>query len=164
MFFLVSDNDSNEQGTDMQTMAVGEEKAMAFPMGRILARYRSDHEVPQESADIHEREVKRYLAICANYPEERFPMAASIDELWHTFLIFTKEYHDFCGMLGVPFIHHDPIGEKTDRTEMQTTYELFLHIYRNKFGEAAPMSIWPARLDGECAGGGDCESNCAQCR
>ncbi len=135
------------------------EEAMGFPMDRIVARYRKENDVSQEVAHMHEREVKRYLAICASHKGQWFPMVASIDALWHTFLIFTKEYQEFCRALGVPFIHHSPLRENADYAEMQATYERFLEIYCNEFGEP-PISVWPARIDGNCGCNPECCGTC----
>jgi hypothetical protein len=148
--------------TTMQVSVVQHQQAMAFPMERIVTRYCRDYEVPAAAAELQEREIKRYLTICALHPEERFPMVASIDGLWHTFLLFTREYQAFCGLLGVPFVHHEPLRDGTDRADLQATYSRFLRVYHAEFG-APPPAVWPDRIDGEC-GGGDCESNCVQCR
>ena len=78
------------------------DKALTFPMGKITARYIRDHEVPQGVASEHELELRRYLAVCAIYPEESFGMAGIVDELWHTFVIHTREYDRFCEVvLGI---------------------------------------------------------------
>ncbi|MBY0379276.1 MAG: hypothetical protein K2P99_02625, partial [Burkholderiales bacterium] len=34
--------------------------------------------------------------------------AFAIDEMWHTFLLFTKEYHEFSYELFNTYLHHNP--------------------------------------------------------
>src|SRR3989338_3924127 len=81
-------------------------QALNFPMGPILKRYMEEHKVPKKTAKLHEREIKRYLALCASHPGGGWPMVGTIDDLWHTFIIFTEEYHEFFSLLGRSYIHH----------------------------------------------------------
>ena len=55
----------------------------------------------------HEREIKRFLALSAINPG-KYGMRGPLDELWHTFIIFTSAYANFCRLLGGGFIHHLP--------------------------------------------------------
>lgn len=41
--------------------------------------------------------------ICSMYPE-----MCEIDDMWHTFLLFTKDYTDFCIKHFGQYIHHTP--------------------------------------------------------
>lgn len=50
------------------------------------------------------------------------------DEAWHVFLVFTKEYVEFCLYIAGTYLHHDPAGEaalvnRADAT--RRTVELF---------------------------------------
>lgn len=156
------------------TLVVPDKKqqVLDFPMERVVKRYCLEENVSGEDAVLHERELKRYLYICANYRDDRWPMVRSIDGLWHTFLLFTRSYQEFCQVAGVPFIHHEPMDEKDkkgDLAGLQVTYERFMAAYQAEFGEPARF-VWPERIDSNChdcggaCGGGDCESNCVQCR
>lgn len=91
------------------------QKVMHYPMPDIIARYRKDYKVSERMAKIHERELKRYLIIAAEYSdaEERTGMLSTeVDNLWHTFLLFTKEYQQFCSDMFGRFIHHVPLVTK----------------------------------------------------
>ncbi|ENO3978372.1 hypothetical protein ACBI01_002521 [Aeromonas veronii] len=37
-----------------------------------------------------------------------FPQILSIDEMWHAFILCTREYHDFCQRYFGGYIHHAP--------------------------------------------------------
>lgn len=54
-----------------------------------------DNNISAELAATHERELKRFLAICIIY-QEPIGMRGAVDELWHTFIMFTKNYASFC--------------------------------------------------------------------
>ena len=138
-----------------ETLEALKTAAMSFPMTRIVERYRKEHGVGEQDASLHERELRRYLYVAARYPKERWPMVASIDNLWHTFILFTQEYQRFCGALGVPYIHHDPLPEGANPLLSAKAYHRFLTVYRAEFGEP-PNSVWPVALKG-----GD--SNCFSC-
>ena len=144
------------------------EAALVFPMQHVITRYQKREGVSLEAATLHEREIKRYLFLCAKYPNERWPMVKAIDELWHTFIIFTKDYQAFCTKLGVLFIHHQPFAGTENRIELREAYQRFLNCYRTEFGEPPP-TVWPASINGadglsECSDGDSCQSSCSQCR
>lgn len=48
-----------------------------------------------------------------------------IDNMWHTFLLFTKEYSHFCDTYFNQFIHHLPsMEELTDEEELEKKKQL----------------------------------------
>lgn len=139
--------------------------ALAFPMADVLVRYQKKTGTSDKLAQLHERELKRYLYLCALHPGGGWPMVITIDDLWHTFIIFTKEYHQFCQALGVPYLHHQPFvdGNDVNLTELNERYQQFRLLYRQEFGRM-PSQVWPRKLSTECADGDSCESSCSQCR
>jgi hypothetical protein len=123
--------------------------AMAYPMSDILTRYRKDTGVSARVAREHERELKRYLALCATRPRGApgYPMAGPVDALWHTFLLFTREYADFCEKVAGHFLHHVPAREGGPAVPATTLLE-FLRDYERAYGEPAPNHIWPRPTPG----------------
>src|SRR5436190_805556 len=84
-------------------------KAMEYPIPEVIARYKKDYGVSDETAKIHERELKRFLIISAeNHPKGTDMFSSEIDDLWHTFLLFTKDYEKYCKEILGGFIHHVP--------------------------------------------------------
>jgi len=85
------------------------EKIMNYPMSHVLARYKKDFKVSDEFARIHERELKRYFIMCGSYPNESLDMwSPEVDNLWHTFILYTKDYKKFCEETFGYFLHHCP--------------------------------------------------------
>lgn len=85
------------------------EQAMAYPIPEILKRYQKDYGVSEETAKLHERELKRYLILCVENLPIAVPMfSPEVDDLWHTFLLFTKDYEKYCKEILGEFIHHVP--------------------------------------------------------
>ena len=132
-------------------------KATAFSMEPVIRRYARVYEVPLEVAMEHELELKRYLAMCAMRPKGQgtYGVRGPVDELWHTFIIFTQLYCDFCTSVAGRYLHHAPTEiSKADGTEK---YSKTLSAYKEIFGESAPSHIWPAIGNDEFASGSsDC--------
>lgn len=124
---------------------------MTYPMDRIVAQYARDHHVPPEIAKEHERELKRYLALAALNPTHDYSMTGPVDGLWHTFILFTREYAAFCQEFAGRFLHHCPearIDAGQDESDITVGdalewYGVFLHEYAAAFGEAPPAHVWP---------------------
>ena len=130
--------------------------AMGFPMPDVLNRYARDYETSLDYAKRLERELKRYLTLCALNPRKGYAMAGPVDGLWHTFLLFTRLYARFCDQTAGEFLHHEP-GDIENENELQRFEEEYANLwsdYEATFGEPPPDTIWPtfARLcnqDGE---------------
>jgi hypothetical protein len=116
-------------------------RAMAFPMDAAVDRYAAEHDLPIEVAREHERELKRYLALCALEPEVSYGMKGPVDDLWHTFITFTRDYAGFCDEVAGHFIHHVPNNSNNGHED--TSYGEMLEAYSATFGEAAPPEFWP---------------------
>lgn len=145
-------------------------QAMAFPFNQIIDRYIKDTGVSLDQALQHEKELKRFLIACALHPDRQFPMGSEIiDELWHTFILFTQEYNDFCMQVAEKFLHHAPTVDFSEqaKTDAVAAYKDFRRTYKAIFHEKAPTAIWPSNLDyakcnstGGCSaggGGGNCK-------
>jgi hypothetical protein len=125
--------------------------AMSYDMSDVMERYAEKTRLPPDVLKEHEREIKRFLALSAANPG-RYGMRGPLDELWHTFIIFTSSYARFCRLLGAGFIHHQPEPPKkrrADKPSKHNSYMNFLDDYRKVFKEAPPAHLWPGRLGGE---------------
>ena len=133
------------------------EKAMSFSMEPVLKRYARVYELPMDVVRDHERELKRYLAMCAMREKGNgtYGLRGPVDELWHTFIIFTQLYTEFCSSVAGRYLHHAPTEvSKSDGTEK---YSTTLSVYKTIFGEEAPVSVWPQLNDDQFASGSsDC--------
>lgn len=128
------------------------EAAMNYPFAHVVERYSKEHDVPKEVALEHARELKRYLALSALFPEKMYGMVGTVDKLWHTFIMFTQDYMDFCNKVNKRYIHHDPESLDADETESNKTFEsyhCFLEDYKVVFGEEPPVHIWPRPINYE---------------
>jgi hypothetical protein len=135
------------------------EAAMSFNIRHVVNRYMKDHDIPEEIAFQHERELKRYLVLCALHPYAKYGMRGPVDHLWHTFIFYTKDYFRFCHAIARTYIHHipedprepdqiagsSPVEEPSEkRSEKLLPYASMLAAYSVIFGEEPPADIWPA--------------------
>jgi hypothetical protein len=87
-------------------------------------------------------EVIKYIVLCELHPERELPMISRrVDEVWHQFALFTKQYHQFCAQFIGGFFHHAPNEIKpyvsgSDRRTMPR--EEFEARYAEHFGPISP--------------------------
>jgi hypothetical protein len=132
-------------------------QAMEFPMQNIIQRYCKDEGISIEVALQHEKELKRYLVVCA-INRAGYEMTGPVDKLWHTFLLFTREYAQFCDTVAGYFIHHVPKEEQAQKSgsySSTNSYKRFLEEYEVIFHEQPPAHVWPFTttstfLDSDC--------------
>src|SRR3712207_3180742 len=87
----------------------------------------------------------RFLDLCADAAEPLAP-SKTVDEAWHEFVLFTREYAAFCEERYGRFLHHDPY-ESVDREAFRRTYS----AYEGRYG-TPDRRIWSDVFDS--AGGG----------
>ena len=94
----------------------------AFPPGmidRALAR------CPESaSAEVLESGLRQFFLAAAADPDLRASMPSRVvDEAWHEFITFTREYDEFCQRAFGRFLHHQPeyLMELSKATANQTT-------------------------------------------
>lgn len=78
----------------------------------VIRRFREQFPVSEREANSIFRELKKWLWLCASAPTPgRLGVTDQmliIDEMWHTFLMYTREYHEFCLRSFGRFLHHAP--------------------------------------------------------
>ncbi|MFA5960837.1 MAG: hypothetical protein WC785_10005 [Tatlockia sp.] len=90
-------------------------------------------------------ELKKFLSLNYLYVDEQFSMVnKQIDSLWHQFILFTREYQDFCNCYFGKFIHHSPNlpenDPKIDLSKEKKHAEKFFQLYFMTFGQ--PATLW----------------------
>jgi hypothetical protein len=87
----------------------------------VVRRYAREHQAtPEEAAELF-REMLKWLYLCGRGAAEGpngpplavHPEIEKIDWMWHTFLLFTRDYAEFCERYFGFFLHHVP-GEDED--------------------------------------------------
>lgn len=125
----------------------------------VLKLYVQNYPKNKLSAEDAFREILKYLWLSKKHQQERqeYPQSNSlpercvmlqsmreIDEMWHEFILFTKDYSDFCMKYFGEYLHHMPnIFDNMPMSREQENEEidkLLPYIYDN-LGEET-MRIW----------------------
>jgi hypothetical protein len=90
------------------------------------------------------QETKKYLVLSEMYPQVEIPMFSTrVDEAWHQFALFTKEYARFCARFAGRFIHHGPAEADSldcERAALpQMTFEEYQTVYETVFGPISDL-------------------------
>ncbi len=92
------------------------EEVLAYRNELVINSFTSKMDVSREEAERIFLEVKRWLwYIATTTPTEQNPEAHAIDEpmfiideMWHTFILITRDYMAFCDQMFGRYIHHAP--------------------------------------------------------
>jgi hypothetical protein len=82
----------------------------------VVARISREMKCSVERAEGLFDDMIMFLWMASTTSEVRVPTPA-IDEAWHVFLLFTKDYMSFCDQYCGGYMHHQPhLGKPTDIT------------------------------------------------
>ena len=124
------------------TPAVAEvwSEALAFEAPYLIEKLVKDHVA--ESADEAKalfREVKRYLVLTAADRTVAWAMySLRIDHIWHQFILFTRQYIDYCRNNFDRYIQHAPSTApmlESMAALTPSTFGMFAERYEQVFGE-----------------------------
>jgi hypothetical protein len=103
-------------------------------------------------------EYRKFMFVCAKYPNTNFGMAGTVDMVWHEHILHTKDYMDFCNNICGTYVHHEP----STSNFKPDSYKRTLDYLKMEFG-SPDTSIWPIWEDAQCSGCSSCERISAQC-
>lgn len=96
------------EGTIIYQRSIDTAGIYAYPLIDIMNKFRKDYGVSQKAATVLEIELKTFL-IDAAYSKVGLPYRRKkVNQLWHTFILHTREYHLFCFTFFGRMIHHHP--------------------------------------------------------
>jgi hypothetical protein len=145
--------------------------ALSYENADIITKFCSEYDIEQELAKEYFIEVKKFLYLCANTTDRLAP-TAEIDKIWHTFILFTKDYRQYCMHFLGKFIDHMPEVKKDDEDLEEPKENCLLNTlthYQNVFGELN-NEVWqfPFKDDTEeecsnCSNCSSCSNDCNNC-
>lgn len=121
---------------------------MGYPMNTIIERCKKDFNYSDEDMKIIEKEFKRFMAMSVIMKGTGSGVgmySKDVDNLWHSFILFTHEYAHFCNKFMGNFIHHIPETD-TNKTpekmlEVRKDFQEFIKNYEEIFAEEV-HPIW----------------------
>ena len=120
----------------------------------LIERLRQELEISMVEADQLFADTKKFLVLCGT-ADERLAPSPRIDECWHRFLLFTRDYAEFCQRFFGRFIHHQPKTSDETAGSDGSPIRMTLERAREAFGDALSAN-WAYR-------GATCLSDCTRC-
>ncbi len=78
-----------------------------------------------------------------------FPHLLIIDEMWHSFILFTVPYSEFCNSFFGAYIHHHPnLSPESSKRKTSKLLAWFVDYVSDKLGEATAvkwLNYYPVR-------------------
>ena len=129
----------------------------------IIQKMMQEYSMSREDALQLFEDTKMFLFLCATHPVGLGP-TAKLDDGWHTFILFTREYRDFCIRYLGKFIHHNPIV-RYEGADVQPSapHSVLLGLAKTEFGDNLSKN-WLASEgencndSGKCCSGGNCSN------
>lgn len=115
---------------------------------RLVSRIRKDHpEVDEALAERIMNETLAFIHACANGVATRLAPSPSVDIGWHTFILYTKSYTEFCETHAGKYIHHEPSDIPEVEFDGGSPRETVEVLKRN--GYSVDEQLW-LKSDGNC--------------
>jgi hypothetical protein len=127
---------------------------MAYKHENVLNRYLRDYGGTKEHAADCFEALKQFLIVCA-VGEGVKSSSDLVDDMWHTFLLFTRDYRDFCHAYLGRFIDHRPGGGFPPDTYQRTrkcAIDLFVELDEDYW----PLEIMKSACDDGSGASGHC--------
>lgn len=86
--------------------------ALCYENNQVVEKFASEHGMDLFLAKMYFMELKKFLFLCS-ISEERLAPSKEIDKIWHSFILFTKDYRFYCINFLGRFIDHIPDTGKT---------------------------------------------------
>lgn len=129
------------------------DEVLKYENPAVVDRFKINHPKDAFRAEQLFTEMLRYLWLCEKHtwdieknpasPELNFVPVMheemrSMDNMWHEFILLTRDYHDFCHHYFGRFLHHEPnMRQKLaySETEFVNSLNLFLNYIYDVLGE-----------------------------
>lgn len=142
--------------SDEEMAALEKLDAAKFPY--VREKLIKSGEVTAEEMDEVEREFKRFMALNHLGKGPIRMTSKKIDAFWHQFILFTRQYFDFCMLTFGHFIHHDPWTRETSNNLKTSSAANFEREYTAHFGPIP--AVWNFTNDlASCMSGNDDDCN-----
>lgn len=108
---------------------------------RMTNRLARDEGMDLDRAQRIMNEVLRFLLVCAHGKSGPYFCNRTVDVGWHTFILYTKDYAEFCERVAGRFLHHTP-DTYGGRGNTLDTVAAIVQMHG-----AADLELWGIRLE-----------------
>ena len=120
-------------------------RVMQYQHPELVERFKDKLRLSQESAQQLFDDVKRFLFVCGTQRSDGGSPTEKIDLGWHEFLLYSRDYREFCLDMFGHFIEHAPRAyfnpTRRPKGQMRTTYLIALSVFGSlsiNWDQAAP--------------------------
>lgn len=142
------------------------DSVLTYTNTKLLKRYEKDYPNNALSSDEAFHEMLKYLWLCYQYSVEinhaerdasllKFNCAmykemSDIDDMWHTFILHTNDYMNFCHNNFGYYMHHQPLEalSPSEVTLDEEALNYYLHFIYDRLG-GATVKKWFQWKDSE---------------
>lgn len=136
------------------------DKIDAYPFEKVKEKIRSEESIPEGKIDEAVLEFKKFLVLLGLGYRKLGMTSPVVDEVWHTFILFTRDYANFCQDVFGFFVHHTP-DTKLDPIDLDSGSRFF-EAYSEVFGDIP--EIWGTSNDCEdCVPTTNCQDGPSGC-
>lgn len=128
--------DTIETGT--RQAITGRSLVQSRLFARLSARIAAEHNVDSETAERILDQALAFLGACAVTTAPLSP-SKTVDIGWHTFVLHTRDYGEFCDCIAGHFIHHIPTDGAQETTIAASAWETTSAIVAAGYVVDAPM-------------------------
>jgi hypothetical protein len=121
---------------------------------RLVRRTAKEHDLSEEIARRSVTQAVMMLGAIGDNPGVTFYPSVAVDYGWHTFILDTQHYHEFCERVAGKYIHHNPIEGATDGGVLMRRTANFLR----ENGYPVDDDLWSAVESVHCSGGESCDN------
>ena len=99
-----------------------------------------------EYAQSVEREYRRFLTLCREYPEKPVVPSSIVDKMWHLHILDTRKYSEDCERFLGFFLHHFPyfgMRGEDDAANLDKAWDDTRELYAKHFDDNPRDEFWP---------------------
>lgn len=87
---------------------------MAYQNPNVISRFKDKYALEEKEIESIFEETKKflYLSYCEKGKAIIYDDMLIVDEMWHNFILFTKDYHAFCIKFFGKYLHHLPASKE----------------------------------------------------
>lgn len=136
-------------------------KIDTYPFDKVVERILKDGSIPEDQVDEAVAEFRKYLTFVALGWDRVGMTSPIIDEVWHAFILHTRDYATFCEEVFGFFVHHNP-DSSIEPIDPDSGPRLF-DAYEAVFGPVPAIWGTRERASSECSGTTNCQDSPGGC-
>ena len=85
--------------------------AMAYANEKVVTRIMASEGLSRQEAEVVFADILQFLCLSGARAGAQLTPPRLVDAAWHHFILFTRDYADFCETYFGRFIHHQPFEQ-----------------------------------------------------